>query len=87
MTSEKKRHLTSLVFVPSVFGEKFPTAEFERYRQKLIAGKYEENSQMFNEDFYLPLYLPLWYRRTYYINTTVQRQERSMKEERGGHCR
>jgi hypothetical protein len=24
----KKRHLTALVFVPSVFGEKFPTAEF-----------------------------------------------------------
>jgi hypothetical protein len=24
----KKRHLPALVFVPSVFGEKFPTAEF-----------------------------------------------------------
>jgi hypothetical protein len=24
----KKRHLTAFVFVPSVFGEKFPTAEF-----------------------------------------------------------
>jgi hypothetical protein len=30
-------------------------------RQKLLAGK--ENSQIFNEDFYLPLYLPLWYSR------------------------
>jgi hypothetical protein len=27
-TSEKKRHLAAFVFVPSVFGEKFPTAEF-----------------------------------------------------------
>jgi hypothetical protein len=27
MTSERKRHLASFVFVPSVFGEKFPTAE------------------------------------------------------------
>ncbi len=32
---------------------------FEWYRQKLLAGKYKENSQIFNEDFYLPLYLPL----------------------------
>jgi hypothetical protein len=24
----KKRHLAAFVFVPSVFGEKFPTAEF-----------------------------------------------------------
>ncbi len=24
----KKRHLAAVVFVPSVFGEKFPTAEF-----------------------------------------------------------
>jgi hypothetical protein len=30
------------------------------YRQKLLAGKWKENSQIFNEDFYLPLYLPLW---------------------------
>ncbi len=39
---------------------------------------------MFNEDFYLPLYLPPWYRRTYYINTAVQRQERSMKKKGEG---
>ncbi len=32
---------------------------FELYRQKLLAEKQEENSQIFNEDFYLPLYLPL----------------------------
>jgi hypothetical protein len=25
---QKKRHLATFVFVPSVFGEKFPTAEF-----------------------------------------------------------
>jgi len=37
------------------------TAEFLeiRYQQKILAGKYKENSQVFNEDFYLPLYLPL----------------------------
>ncbi len=33
--------------------------KFEWYRQKLLAGKSKENSQIFNEDFYLPLYLPL----------------------------
>jgi hypothetical protein len=27
-TSEKKRHLAAFVFVPPVFWEKFPTAEF-----------------------------------------------------------
>jgi hypothetical protein len=27
--TRKKRHLAAFVFVPSVFGEKFPTAEFE----------------------------------------------------------
>jgi hypothetical protein len=25
---QKKRHIAAFVFVPSVFGEKFPTAEF-----------------------------------------------------------
>jgi hypothetical protein len=30
------------------------------YRQKLLAGKWKENIQIFNEDFCLPLYLPLW---------------------------
>jgi hypothetical protein len=34
--NQKKRHLAAFVFVPSVFGEKFPTAE---YRQKLHIGK------------------------------------------------
>ncbi len=32
---------------------------FEWSRQKLLAGKEKENSQIFYEDFYLPLYLPL----------------------------
>ncbi len=32
---------------------------FYLYRQKLLAGKQEENSQIFNEAFFLPLYLPL----------------------------
>ncbi len=51
--------VNQLVFVPAVLGEKFPTAEFWRYRQKLLAGKKKENSQNFNKDFYLSLYLPL----------------------------
>jgi hypothetical protein len=56
----KKIHLTAFVFVPSVFGEKFPTAEFGMISaETILAGKWKENSQMFNEDFYLPLYLPL----------------------------
>jgi hypothetical protein len=33
---------------------------FEWDRQKLLAGKEKENSQIFNEDFYLPLYQRLW---------------------------
>ncbi len=32
---------------------------FEWCQQKLLAGKQKENSKIFNEDFYLPLYLPL----------------------------
>jgi hypothetical protein len=27
---------------------------------KLLVGKLKENSKIFNEDLYLPLYLPLW---------------------------
>ncbi len=55
----KKRQLAAFVFVPSVFREKFPTAEFGMISQKLLTGKKKENSQMFNEDFYLPLTFPL----------------------------
>ncbi len=40
--------------------EKHCQLNFELYRQKLLAGKQKENSQIFKEDFYLPLYLPLW---------------------------
>jgi len=39
---------------------KIPALSFELYRQKLLTGKWQENSQIFNEDFYLPLYLSLW---------------------------
>ncbi len=38
----KKRHLSALVLVPSVVGEKFSTAEFS---MKLLAGKYEVSSK------------------------------------------
>jgi hypothetical protein len=51
---KKKRHLAVFIFVPSVFGEKLPTDEFW-----MISADIERNSQMFNEEFYLPLYLPL----------------------------
>jgi hypothetical protein len=37
----------------------FHQLDLELYRQKLLAGTKKENSQIFNEDFYLPLYLPL----------------------------
>jgi hypothetical protein len=47
------------VLVPSVFGGNIPTAEFGRYRQKLLPGTKKENSQIFNEYFYLPLCLPV----------------------------
>ncbi len=40
-------------------GRSFPQLNFEWYRQKLLAGRLKENSQIFNEVFYLPLYLPL----------------------------
>ncbi len=52
----KKRHLADFVFVPSVLGRSFQQLNFEWYRQKPLAGKSNENSQMFIEDFYLPLW-------------------------------
>jgi hypothetical protein len=58
MTSEK-RHLPAFVFVPSVFGENIPIAEFEIISAETACWDIE-NSQIFNENFYLPLYLPLW---------------------------
>ncbi len=49
-------------FVPSVLlGEKFPTAEFCMISAVTPWWETEKNSQIFKEDFYLPLYLPLWY--------------------------
>ncbi len=42
------------------WGRSFQQLNFEWYRQKILAWKWKENSQIFNEDFYLPLYLPLW---------------------------
>jgi hypothetical protein len=51
--------LAAYVLVPSVFGENISTTEFGIISQKLLAGTLKENSQIFNEDFYLPLYLPL----------------------------
>jgi hypothetical protein len=51
--------LAAFIFVSSVFGENIPAAEFGTKSQKLLAGTWKENSQIFNDDFYLPLYLPL----------------------------
>jgi hypothetical protein len=55
--------LATFVFVHSVFGENISTAEFGMI-SKLLAGTKKENSQIFKEDFYLPLYLPLWLKQT-----------------------
>ncbi len=51
--------ITALVFVPSVFGEQFTTAEFWVVAAETACWEIEENNQIFNEDFYLSLYLPL----------------------------
>jgi hypothetical protein len=50
----KKKHPAAFVFVPSVFGKSFQLLNFET-----SCWEIEKNSQMCNEDFYLPLYLPL----------------------------
>jgi hypothetical protein len=63
--------IAAFVFVPSVFGEKFQQLNFVRYRQKLLARKKKENSHMFNEDFYLPLYLPLWFAPGFLIRIRI----------------
>jgi hypothetical protein len=42
-------------------GENIPTAEFGMILAETAFWAIEENSQIFNEDFYLPLYLPLLY--------------------------
>jgi hypothetical protein len=39
--------LVAFVFVPSVFGENIPTSEFGMISQKLLAGTWKENSQIF----------------------------------------
>jgi hypothetical protein len=53
MTSEK-RHLAAFVFVPSVFGENIPTAEFRMISSEIACWDIEKNSQIFNADFYSP---------------------------------
>ncbi len=47
----KKIHLAAFVVVPSVFGRSFQQLNFGLYRQKLLAGNEEENSQMFMRTF------------------------------------
>ncbi len=41
-------------------GKIFQQLNLEWYQQKLLAGPLKENSKIFYEHFYLPLYLPLW---------------------------
>ncbi len=55
-TSEKRniKLLQSLFLL--FLGRSFQQLNFECYRKKLLAGKWKENSQMFHEDNYLPLY-------------------------------
>ncbi len=48
------------VFVPSVFWENIPTAEFAKISAETAWWDIEKNSQIFNGEFHLPLYLPLW---------------------------
>jgi hypothetical protein len=46
--------------VPSVFGEDIPTAEFWKISSETACWDIEKKiAKFFNEDFYLPLYLPL----------------------------
>jgi hypothetical protein len=49
--------LAAFIFVPSVFGENIPTAELGIWND---IGRNCLLGQIFNEDCYLPLYLPLW---------------------------
>ncbi len=53
------RASTTTLFLAPIDCSKIPVLSFELHRQKLLAGKQQENSQIFNEYFYLPLYLPL----------------------------
>ncbi len=51
-------YLAAYVFVPSVFGENIPLAEFRMIIAETLAGTWKEYSQMFNEGFCLLLYFP-----------------------------
>jgi hypothetical protein len=55
-------YLAAYVFVPFVFGENIPTAEFGMISTETacLLGHKKKTAKFFNEDFYLPLYLPLW---------------------------
>ncbi len=67
-TSEKRGIYLFLSFFLLFLGRSFQQLNFEWYRQKLLAGKQKENCQMINEDFYLPLYLPLCLNRREYCS-------------------
>jgi hypothetical protein len=54
-------YLAAFVFGSSVFGKIFHRWIWNWYRQKLLAGTSKQNNQIFNEDFYFPLYLCLWH--------------------------
>ncbi len=67
---EEKRHqkkdTSNLSF--QIFGEKFPTSEFWMISEETPCWEKERNSQIFNVDFCLPLYLPLWFTASHLAN-------------------
>jgi hypothetical protein len=51
--------VAAYVFVHSVLGENILTDEFGMISAETNCWDMKRNSQIFNKDFYLPLYLPL----------------------------
>jgi hypothetical protein len=54
--------LADYVCIPSVLGKNIPTAGFGMtLAETALAGHKKKKANFLNEDFYLPLYLPLWF--------------------------
>ncbi len=49
------------IFIAIFHDSNISTAEFLVISAETACREKIENSQIFNEDFYLPLYLPLWF--------------------------
>ncbi len=52
--------IAAYVFVPSVLGKYSDSLIRNNTYRNCLLGHRKKKSQIFNEDFYLPLYLPLW---------------------------